>query len=348
MAKFGMIGSGSWATALAKLLNYNDCEMNWWVRDQARLNTFKATQHNPRYLRSVSFKTNSIHFTTDLIEVIRNSDIVILAIPSAHVKNVLDTLPSDIFNNKKIVSAVKGIVPEINILLNEYLKIRFQVNLESYFTILGPCHAEEVANERLSYLTFSGLDPNQTRELSAFFITPFLKTITNRDVIGVQYAAVLKNIYAIGAGIAHGLGYGDNFLSVLIANSGDEMAGFLREKGQPVKVGDRVLPSSTNKATGRVVTNYAASVYLGDLLVTCYSAYSRNRTFGTMIGKGYSVRNAQLEMDMTPEGFNASKCIHDINQTLNARIPIAETVYNILWNEANPRESFIQIESILV
>lgn len=348
MTKFGMIGSGSWATALSKLIHYNGHPLNWWIRNEERIKDFERSGHNPRYLRSVSFNTELIHFSTDLNEIIRQSDTIVLAVPSAYVADTLKALPENIFHDKQIVSAVKGIIPGENMLVNDYLHQSFTVELKQYHTILGPCHAEEVANEKLSYLTFSGLDKATTQQLSSYFATPFLKTIINQDVIGVQYAAVLKNIYAIGAGIAHGLGYGDNFQSVLIANCGDEMAGFLRKIGQSVEVGSSAQPATTNEKESRVVTNYAASVYLGDLLVTCYSMYSRNRTFGAMIGKGYSVRNAQIEMDMTPEGYHASRCIHDINQKVSARMPIAEAMYDILWNHQPPREMYRNIESILV
>ncbi len=199
------------------------------------------------------------------------------------------------------------------------------MELQDYFTVLGPCHAEEVAAEKLSYLTFSGIDEITTREISVNFKTPYLSTLCNADIYGVQYAAVLKNIYAIGAGIAHGLDYGDNFLSVLIANSADEMAGFLKKAvNHSIEVGS--INHNLNSKKGKK-TNYAASVYLGDLLVTCYSLYSRNRTFGNMIGKGYSVQSAQLEMSMVAEGYNASRCMHVINEKVKANMPIASTIY---------------------
>jgi len=211
---------------------------------------------------------------------------------------------------------------------------------------MGPCHAEEVAAEKLSYLTFSGLDEEMATKISAHFSTPYLNTVVNNDVFGVQYAAVLKNIYALGAGIAHGLEYGDNFLSVLIANSADEMAGFLRKAGaQHIEVG---VHEAEDPVTHKKNANYAASVYLGDLLVTCYSLYSRNRTFGNMVGKGYSVKAAQLEMNMVAEGYNASRSIHNINNEFQADMPIADTVYKILWENVKPSEGFNHIEQFLV
>jgi glycerol-3-phosphate dehydrogenase (NAD(P)+) len=218
-------------------------------------------------------------------------------------------------------------------LLNDYLNEKFHVELSDYFTVLGPCHAEEVASEKLSYLTFSGIEEKMAGEIGEHFHTEYLNTVVNHDVIGVQYAAVLKNIYALGAGIAHGLEYGDNFLSVYIANAANEMVGFLKRI-----VGESVCNQ----------VNYAASVYLGDLLVTCYSLYSRNRTFGNMLGKGYSVRSAQLELNMVAEGYNASKCIFKTNEKVGANMPIARTIYEILWKHLPTDEGFRKIEEILV
>jgi glycerol-3-phosphate dehydrogenase (NAD(P)+) len=231
-------------------------------------------------------------------------------------------------------------------LLNDHLNQYFNFPLQDYFSVMGPCHAEEVAAEKLSYLTFSGTDKNTALQISSYFQTPYLKTVINSDIIGVQYAAILKNIYALAAGIAHGLDYGDNFLSVLIANSADEMAGFLRKAGIiDAEVGyiehDGMMHQQTHQ-------NYAASVYLGDLLVTCYSLHSRNRSFGNMIGKGYSVKAAQLEMNMVAEGYNASKCMYMINKGVEADMPIAQTVYEILWHQLPAREGMMRIEQILI
>ncbi len=344
---FGIIGSGSWATAIAKILTDNKNDINWWLRSDSNISSFKSRRHNPQYLSSAFFDTSFINFSTSAEEVISQSDTVIIAVPSAFTADALRDLPRKIFNNKKIISAVKGIVPDKNVLLNDYLKTEFSVELKNYFTVLGPCHAEEVAAEKLSYLTFSGIDEQTTKEISYHFKTPYLNTVHNSDIYGVQYAAILKNIYAIGAGIAHGLDYGDNFFSVLIANSADEMAGFLRKVGiQNVEVGS--IEHHTTYTNEKQHTNYAASVYLGDLLVTCYSLYSRNRTFGNMIGKGYSVKSAQLEMSMVAEGYSASKCMYIINQKVKAEMPIAETIYKILWNELPAGKGFEEIESELV
>ena len=344
--KFGIIGSGSWGTALAKILTDNNNDINWRVRNESSIKHFITRHHNPDYLSSVYFDTSLLHFTSDVSTVIKNSDCIIIAVPSAYAVSTLQGLSPSIFKEKKIISAIKGILPEQNLLLNQYLKQEYNVELKNYFAVLGPCHAEEVAAEKLSYLTFSGIDEETTRIISGYFATPYLNTIINNDIYGVQFAAILKNIYALGAGIAHGLDYGDNFLSVLIANSADEMAEFLRKSGtKNIDVGHI---ADERKGHDETRINYATSVYLGDLLVTCYSLYSRNRTFGNMIGKGYSVKAAQLEMNMVAEGYNASKCMHIINDNIQADMPIANTVYKILWEHLPAREGFAKIEQTLI
>jgi glycerol-3-phosphate dehydrogenase (NAD(P)+) len=236
---------------------------------------------------------------------------------------------------KKIVSAVKGVLPIHNILLHQYLEKVYHFPLENYFTLLGPSHAEEVAAEQLSYLTFSGLDQTFTEKIASCFESEYINTVVNADVVGVQYAGVVKNIYALGAGIAHGLEYGDNFLSVYIANCANEMQLLL----------SAIMHKEGNACKG---VNYNASVYLGDLLVTCYSLHSRNRTFGNMIGKGYSVRAAELELNMVAEGYNASKCIMTINKDLKMQIPIISAVYAILWEGASPVDTFKEMEKTLL
>ena len=343
---FGIIGSGSWATALAKILTDGDQRINWWIRNPETISQIQKRRHNPHYLSSVYFNTSLLSLENDLRKVIADSDTILIAVPSAFIEETLEALDTTCFQNKKIISAIKGIIPGQNVLLNAYLLKRFDVSLEDYFVVLGPCHAEEVAVEKLSYLTFSGIDVTTAQEIASNFKTDYINTIVNHDILGVQYAAVLKNIYALGAGIAHGLEYGDNFLSVYIANSADEMAGFLRKVGiEHIVVGEH---EEEDPVTHRKAPNYAASVYLGDLLVTCYSLYSRNRTFGNMIGKGYSVRSAQLELNMVAEGYNAAKCIYDINKEIMAEMPIAETVYKILWENVKPSDGFKQIEDVLV
>ncbi len=344
--KFGILGSGSWGTAIAKILTDNANTIWWWNRSADAIEQFKIRKHNPQYLTAARFDTNKLQLTTNVQEVINQSDVIIIAIPSAYTCDALSTLDRNIFEGKKIISAVKGILPDENELLNDYLAKNFNVKIENYFALLGPCHAEEVAAEKLSYLTFTGVDEAITAKIADCFKTDYINTVVNKDIYGVQYAAVLKNIYAVAAGMAHGLDYGDNFLSVLIANSADEMAGFLRKAGiVNAEVGYMEHGKNASKNTH---ANYAASVYLGDLLVTCYSLFSRNRTFGNMIGKGYSVKNAQLEMSMVAEGYNASKCMYILNQTVHAEMPIAQTVYDILWNGLAAAKGFKMIEEELI
>jgi glycerol-3-phosphate dehydrogenase (NAD(P)+) len=344
--RFGVIGSGSWATALVKILTDNGNPINWWVRHEDIIRHVRTRHHNPHYLPSVYFDTSLLSMSTKVEEIISASDCLVIAVPSAYVTATLKDLDGHIFEGKKVISAVKGILPEQNLLLNDFLSGQFNVEAADYFTVMGPCHAEEVATEKLSYLTFSGWDETLTREIASYFSTEYLNTVINDDIYGVQFAAILKNIYALGAGIAHGLEYGDNFRSVLIANCADEMAGFLLKVGiRHIEVG---IHAETDPVSHKKHANYAASVYLGDLLVTCYSLYSRNRTFGNMIGKGYSVKAAQLELNMVAEGYNASKCIYLINKEIKAEMPIAETIYRILWANVKAQDGFKQIESYLV
>ncbi|NCI48805.1 NAD(P)-binding domain-containing protein [Sediminibacterium roseum] len=329
--QFGIIGSGSWATALAKILTDNGNTIYWWVRNAETITHIEKRRHNPHYLSSAYFDPAQLRLSSDIKEVVSKSDALVIAVPSAYVENAFAQIPAEMLKGKKIISAVKGILPSENQLLNHYLTTHFEFPVTDYFAVLGPCHAEEVASEKLSYLTFSGIDDAMVSNIASYFKTEYLNTVVNNDVTGVQYAAVLKNIYALGAGIAHGLEYGDNFLSVYIANSANEMVHFLR------MLNDNTEPH-----------NYAASVYLGDLLVTCYSLYSRNRTFGNMIGKGYSVKVAQLELNMVAEGYNASKCIHLMNETVKAGIPIASAIYEILWEHVPAVQGFKKIETFLV
>jgi glycerol-3-phosphate dehydrogenase (NAD(P)+) len=332
--QFGIIGSGSWATALAKILTDGGNTIHWWIRDASSINHIQQRHHNPHYLNSAYFDPALLKMSSDVNEVVQHCDVVVMAVPSAYIASALSTLDKNALQDKKIVSAIKGILPESNQLLNEYLAEHFNVSIDNYYTVLGPCHAEEVAAEKLSYLTFSGVDQTVSSEIASYFKTEYMNVVTNHDVNGVQYAAVLKNIYALGAGIAHGLEYGDNFLSVYIANSADEMVKFSRKV-----ISDFSLENAT--------INYASSVYLGDLLVTCYSLYSRNRMFGNMIGKGYSVKAAQLELNMVAEGYNASRCIFKANEAFQADIPIATTIYQILWEHLSPEEGFKKIETKL-
>jgi glycerol-3-phosphate dehydrogenase (NAD(P)+) len=342
--RFGIIGSGSWATALAKILTGSGQTIEWAVGSEKIVQHLYQRNHNPHYLSSVYFNRENIRLHVDVRDVFAHADCIVVVVPSAYAIDSLHGLTPGDFEGKKILSAIKGILPSNNLLLNEYLSAEYNMAIENYFTVMGPCHAEEVAAEKLSYLTFSGIDSSTTKKIAAAFTTEYMNTVVNDDVTGVQFAAILKNIYALGAGIAHGLEYGDNFLSVLIANCADEMAGFLQKTGIPhMEVGVHQSNSDHKKSP-----NYAASVYLGDLLVTCYSLFSRNRTFGNMIGKGYSVSSAKLEMNMVAEGYTASKCIYAINQKIGADIPIADAIYRILWENLHPAEAFRAIEEVLV
>lgn len=331
--KFCIIGGGSWSTALAKMLTDNGHTIGWWVRSSSIVDQFKRRGHNPHYLSSVLFNTKQIELSTSVEEVVAGADVVVVCIPSAYLMDTFNALPVDLFEGKYLLSAIKGILPnESHQLLNEYLNNRFGVHISRYFTVMGPCHAEEVAREKLSYLTFSGEDTEIAENIASHFRTDYLKTVVSHDVWGTQYAAVLKNIYAVGSGIAHGLEYGDNFQSVFIASAADEMVRFLK----------KVMEFKQAPDAGKI--QYASSVYLGDLLVTCYSLYSRNRTFGNMIGKGYSVRVAQLEMNMVAEGYPASRGLYEINNKIGADMPIATAIYRILWEKMKSAEGFAEIE----
>ena len=334
--QYGIIGSGSWATALAKILTDNGHTIYWWVRNAESIAYMEKRKHNPHYLSAAYFNPQQLKLSSNLQEVVAASEALVVAVPSAYTEQVFEQLNEEALKGKKIISAIKGIMPTDNRLLHEYLHSHYNVPLDQYFALLGPCHAEEVASEKLSYLTFSGKDHASTENIAKDFTTEYINTVVNDDVVGVQYAAVLKNIYALGAGIAHGLEYGDNFLSVYIANSANEMVTFLRKL------------SEQESQPAIMEPNYAASVYLGDLLVTCYSLYSRNRTFGNMIGKGYSVKAAQLELNMVAEGYYAAKCIYRTNQSVNALTPIASTIYEILWNHCPAADGFKKIEGFLV
>jgi glycerol-3-phosphate dehydrogenase (NAD(P)+) len=331
----GILGGGSWATAIAKILTDNGQQISWWLRNEKFINHIKKRRHNPHYLSSVYFDMANLNLSASVNEVVEASDLVVVCIPSTYLPDALGSLPPSAFAGKKILSAIKGILPQSYQLLNEYLGEHFGVAVQDYFTVMGPCHAEEVATERLSYLTFSGEDLESAQQIAACFKTDYINTVVNHDIWGSQYAAVMKNIYAVGAGIAHGLEYGDNFQSVYITNAANEMVRFLR----------KVMEIKEAPDTGKI--NYASSVYLGDLLVTCYSLYSRNRTFGNMIGKGYSVKVAQLEMNMVAEGYPASRGIHINNQQFEAEIPIAETIYRILWEGLPASEGFAYIETVM-
>lgn len=335
MINIGVIGSGSWGTAQVKILTDNGFRVRWAVRNGRIREHLLSRRHNPQYLHSVHFDLALLDIHLDSKTVIEQSDVIIIAVPSAYMTAVFHDLEPASLNGKYIVSAVKGMIPDPFLLLNEYLDKHFAFPVSSYVTIMGPCHAEEVAAEKLSYLTFSSVQIELAQKISALYSNAYINTILNTDVFGVQYAAIMKNIYAIGAGIAHGLEYGDNFQSVFMANCAHEMAAFLELTGK-IK-GGLLEPSA-----------FTASAYLGDLLVTGYSLFSRNRTFGNMIGKGYSVQSAQLEMNMIAEGYPACRAIYGVNAQIGATLPIATIIYEILWEQRCPEEGFKSIEKILI
>ncbi len=334
LGEIGIIGNGSWGTALAKILTDNNHSINWWVRNEEAINYLKSRQHNPHYLTSVRFMPDSIRPTNDLNAMLQNCDTVIVAVPSAYVQKVVEQVDKSVWQQKNIISAIKGILPDTNLLLNDYLTANFDYDLQKYASITGPCHAEEVADERLSYLTFSGLDDDLTCAVADAFRNTYLNATCNHDIWGAQYASVLKNIYAIGAGIARALDYGDNFLSVYITNCYREMYHFLQDHFE------KVHPSNDHP-------DFHTSAYLGDLLVTCYSLHSRNRTFGAMIGKGYTVKAAMLEMNMVAEGYYAARGMQSVSKEFSIDIPIATFVYKMLWENLSPSEGFKQLEKMM-
>lgn len=324
----GIVGSGSWATALAKLFLNNCNSINWFIRSGSDIELFKQYGNNPKYLSSVDFDTAKINFTSSVKECIQNSDISILAVPSAFLNTTFKDIKKGDLKNKIFFSAIKGIVPEHNLIVGEYLNNIYDVHFENIGVITGPCHAEEVAMEKLSYLTIASQNTSNAQTVSDLLNCRYLRSTVSDDIYGTEYSAVLKNVIAVAGGICHGLGYGDNFLAVLVSNAIQEIKRFV----------DAVHP---------INRDINASAYLGDLLVTAYSQFSRNRTFGTMIGKGYSVKNAQLEMDMIAEGYYAVKCVYEINKTYNVSMPITSAVYNIIYQNKDARREMAALSKLL-
>ena len=315
-SKIAVIGGGSWATAIAKIALTNADSINWYMRRQEQIDEFIRLSKNPSYLIGVKFDTDRINFTSDINKLVRTSDILIFATPSPFLKQHLKKLKRKL-DNKFLVTAIKGIVPDENMIVTDYFEQFYNVSKENIAVLAGPCHAEEVALERLSYLTFGCASRENARMLAQRFNTSFIRTSISDDIMGIEYSSVMKNIYSIAAGICHGLKYGDNFQAVLISNAIQEMNRFCN-------------------ATNPMHRDINESAYLGDLLVTAYSKFSRNRLFGTMIGKGYSVKTAQIEMEMIAEGYYATKCIHEINEKYHISMPIVDAIYEILYNRSSP------------
>ena len=315
--KIAIIGGGSWATAIAKIVVGHTHHIGWYMRRDDRIKEFKRLGHNPAYLMSVRFNTDEIYFSSDLNEVAQLYDTLVFVTPSPYLKNHLRRLRTRI-RDKFILTAIKGIVPDENVVCSEYFHQVYDVPYENLACLAGPSHAEEVALERLSYLTVACADVDKAEAFAEVLRSDYIKTKTSTDVAGIEYSSVLKNVYAIAAGICSGLKFGDNFQAVLMSNAIQEMSRFLRS----------VLPSE------RDVDD---SAYLGDLLVTGYSNFSRNRVFGTMIGKGYSVKSAQIEMEMIAEGHFGTKCMKEINRHCHVNMPILDAVYNILYERISPQ-----------
>lgn len=314
-----VVGGGSWATANIKMLTDNDTpkEIFWWMRNPQAVEDIQKFRHNPNYLSSVEVKVPVENVSTDLKDLIAKADFVLLNVPAAFLKNALQEITPADLAGKKLISAIKGIVPDENLIIGEFLHKYYQIPFENLIVISGPCHAEEVALEKLSYLTIASADALLATQLAGMLNTRYIKTIVSDDIYGTEYAAVLKNIYAVASGICHGVGYGDNFQAVLISNAIREMQDFVN-------------------AVHPIDRDIKESAYLGDLLVTAYSQFSRNRTFGNMVGKGYTVTSAQLEMNMVAEGYYAVNCLHQINKQYTVRMPICEAVYRILYKKQSP------------
>jgi glycerol-3-phosphate dehydrogenase (NAD(P)+) len=315
--KFAVIGGGSWATAIVKLVCNNQTQVGWWMRSEESVQHIMQFKHNPKYLQSVEFDLSKLSISSDLTAIITNTEVVIIANPAAFLTKTFEHLPKGLLKDKIVFSAVKGIIPETNLIPAEFIHQSFQVPFSNIGIICGPCHAEEVAMERLSYLTIGCSTPEFATEIANALACRYIKTTISDDLIGAEISAVLKNVYALAAGICSGLGYGDNFQAVLISNAIQEIERFI----------DVVSP---------IHRDTKSSAYLGDLLVTAYSNFSRNRTFGFMIGKGYSVKSAQLEMNMIAEGYFATKCLMEMNKNYQVEMPILTAVYNILYERISP------------
>lgn len=322
--RIGIIGSGSWGTALAKIVLEHEESINWYFRFGETVRQFKRFGHNPTYLTTQMFDTTRINFFTDIPSIIEASDTLILVTPSPYIKNTLQKAKEGSLAEKFVLNAIKGIITDDYMIISDYLKEEYGVPEEQIGVISGPTHAEEVALDRLSYLTVACSNSDRAEKLSEVMTNDHVFCKVSNDVAGIEYGSVLKNIYSIAAGISQGLRLGDNFQAVLLANASDEMQRFLK----------KALKQNRN------ITD---SVYLGDLLVTAYSRYSRNRTFGTLLGKGYSVKQAQSEMEMVSEGYFGAKCIHEVNKKFGVELHIAETIYNILYERADAVESFASL-----
>ncbi|MGG6544540.1 UNVERIFIED_CONTAM: NAD(P)-binding domain-containing protein [Prevotella sp. 15_C9] len=317
VGNIAIIGSGSWATAIAKIVVEHTHHIGWYFRRDESIADFRRLGHNPTYLTSAHFDLNEVTLSSDINRLVQDYDTLIFVTPSPYLKSILKKVKTKL-NNKFIVTAIKGIVPDENLVCSEYFHKVYHVPEDNLAVIGGPSHAEEVAMERLTYLTVGCSDQEKAKTMTEVLASNYVKTKTSPDVLGIEYASVLKNVYAIASGICAGLQYGDNFQSVIISNAMQEM--------------ERALT-----ALNPIPRSMIDSVYLGDQLVTGYSNFSRNRTFGMMIGKGYSVKSAQVEMEMIAEGYFGTKCMKEINRHLHVNMPILDAVYNILYERISPQ-----------
>lgn len=326
---FGVIGGGSWATALVKLLTDNGRQLNWYMRDTAAIEHIERYHHHSKYLTSVELDADSFTITNDINYVVSESDILVFAVPSAYFLSEMSKVNVP-YEDRLLISAVKGFVGDRYLTVAEYFHIDHHIPFDRIGVISGPCHAEEVGMERLSYLTLSSKHLEVAEYLCGFFRNYYVKTIACTDIYGVEFAAALKNVYAIAAGICYGAGYGDNFMAVLIASSFREMKEFINVTNPDIR------------------RNTSMSAYLGDLLVTCNSPFSRNRSFGSMLGKGYSVRTAMLELSQVAEGYYATKAIHEINRKFNVNMPIADAVHSVLYEGCSAVEAMRELQESLM
>ena len=327
--KFGVIGSGSWATALIKILSENNGDINWYIRNTENIEFIKKNSHNPNYLSSVKLNLKKLKISAEINEVVKASNVIIIAVPSEYVNDEMKKIDVDI-SNKIIICALKGLVPETDLLFGEHMQKHFDISPDKFLVIGGPCHAEEVALEKLSYLTISSSNLELCKVISKKFSCKYIKVKVSDDVIGIEYASMLKNIFALAVGISNGLGYGDNYQSVLMSNSIKEMKRFISKRH-------------------KIKRNINNSAYLGDLLVTGYSSFSRNRMFGNMIGKGYTVKAAQLEMKMVAEGYIATKKAYLLNldSKKKAKTPIIDAAYKILYEKRSAKKIFKDLSDII-
>ena len=325
--KVAVLGGGSWATAIMKMLCENLETVGWYMRSTYIAEHINLNKHNPNYLSSAELHPSQLDLSNDINKVVSNYDILIFAIPSAFLTLELEKLTESL-ECKIVFSAIKGIVPETGLIVGEHFYEKYNVPYKNIGVITGPCHAEEVAMERLSYLTIACQDEDKAKTVGGWLQSRYIRVKISDDIIGTEYAAMLKNIFSIAAGISHGLGYGDNFQSVLMSNSIREMKRFI-------------------KKVHKMKRNINNSAYLGDLLVTGYSTFSRNRMFGNMIGKGYTVKSAMLEMSMVAEGYYATKSSYKIKNKNGARTPIIDAVYAILYQGKDAKAIFTKLTELL-